>query len=72
MRKLKNMNELLVEKQKEKMNKFSEVYYSNKEQIDEMIIKSVQEAASKNWELVQNLFSIKDIQVDNQRNATSS
>ena len=66
------MNELLVEKQKEKMIKFSEAYYSNKEQIDDLITKSIQEAASKNWELVQNLFSIKDIQVDNQRNATSS
>ena len=54
------------------MTKFSEVYYSNKEQIDEMLSKSIQEAASKNWELVQNLFSVKDIQVDNQRNATSS
>lgn len=61
-----------VEKQKEKMNKFSEAYYRNKEQIDDLITKSIQEAASKNWELVQNLFSIKDIQVDNQRNATSS
>ena len=66
------MNELLVEKQKEKMIKFSEAYYSNKEQIDDLITKSIQEAASKNWELVQNLFSIKDIQVDNQRNAVSS
>ena len=54
------------------MSKFSEVYYSNKEQIDGLLTKSVQEAASKNWELVQNLFSVKDIQVDNQRNATSS
>ena len=66
------MNELLVEKQKEKMIKFSEAYYSNKGQIDDLITKSIQEAASKNWELVQNLFSIKDIQVDNQRNAVSS
>ena len=54
------------------MSKFSEVYYSNKEQIDGSLTKSVQEAASKNWELVQNLFSVKDIQVDNQRNATGS
>ena len=54
------------------MSKFSEAYYSNKEQIDEMLSKSVQEAASKNWELVQNLFSVKDIQVDNQRNAAGS
>ena len=66
------MNELLVEKQKEKMIKFSEAYYSNKGQIDDLITKSIQEAESKNRELVQNLFSIKDIQVDNQRNATSS
>ena len=66
------MNELLVEKQKEKMSKFSEAYYSNKGQIDDLITKSIQEAASKNWELVQNLFYIKDIQIDNQRNATSS
>ena len=56
------MNELLVEKQKEKMIKFSEAYYSNKGQIDDLITKSIQEAASKNWELVQNLFSVKDIQ----------
>ena len=54
------------------MSKFSEAYYSNKEQIDDLITKSIQEAASKNWELVQNLFSVKDIQIDNQRNATSS
>ena len=54
------------------MTKFSEVYYSNKEQIDEMLSKSIQEAASKNWELVQNLFSVKNIHVDNQRNAAGS
>ena len=66
------MNELLVEKQKEKMIKFSEAYYSNKGQIDDLITKSIQEAESKNRELVQNLFYIKDIQVDNQRNAVSS
>ncbi len=54
------------------MIKFSEAYYSNKEQIDDLITKSIQEAASKNWELVQNLFSVKDIQIDNQRNAASS
>ena len=62
----------LLKSQWVKMSKFSEVYYSDKEQIDEMLSKSIQEAASKNWELVQNLFSVKDIQVDNQRNATSS
>ena len=54
------------------MIKFSEAYYSNKGQIDDLITKSIQEAESKNRELVQNLFSVKDIQVDNQRNAVSS